>query len=237
MFGQIRPTTNQTLISSDKVGEVVDANDLEVVRGAWEKGAITQGAWPDLADGGMARATCIPVRFRHEVVAVVARVWSPTGGRRRGGLERAYLGIFEHLARMLVTGIYPFVAEEEIEDPPRVGDRVIVVDAAERVTFASPNAVSALHRAGVGSSYIGSTLGALGLGIDAVANAFSRRMPVVEEIERPGDATDRLPRDPAHRRRSRSSAARCSCETSPTSAAGTGSCSRRMRPSARSITG
>jgi two-component sensor histidine kinase len=189
VLGQMRPTTNQTLLPSDKVGEVVNATEIEVVREAWEKGAITQGAWPDLPDGTAARATCIPVRLRHDIVAVLARVWSPTGGRRRAQLERAYLGIFDGLAQMLVSGLYPFVAEEDVEDPPRVGDGVIVVNAAEEITFASPNAVSALHRMGVGSSYRGATLGSLGLETEAVTNAFRGRMPVVEEIERPGDAT------------------------------------------------
>ncbi|HWD24618.1 MAG TPA: sensor histidine kinase [Acidimicrobiales bacterium] len=189
ILGQMRPTTNQTLLPSDKVGEVIASTEIEVVRESWERGAITQGAWPDLPGGGPARATCIPVRLHHEVIAVLARVWSPTGGRRRAALERAYLGIFENLAQMLVNGLYPFVAEEDVEDPPRVGDGVIVVDASEKVTFASPNAVSALHRMGVGSSYVGATLGSLGLDTEAVTSSFSRRMPVVEEIERPGDAT------------------------------------------------
>jgi two-component sensor histidine kinase len=189
VFGQMRPTTNQTLLPSDKVGEVVDASEIAVVQDAWERGTIAQGAWSDLPDGTAARATCIPVRLGDEVIAIVARVWSPTGGRRRAALERAYLGIFEHLARMLLSGLYPFVAEEEVEDPPRVGDGVIVVDAAEQITFASPNAVSALHRIGVTSSYVGRTLGALGIETDAVKGAFARRTPVVEEVERPGDAT------------------------------------------------
>jgi two-component sensor histidine kinase len=188
VFGQMRPTTNQTLLPSDRVGEIVAASQIAVVQEAWQTGEIAQGAWPDLPDGGTPRATGIPVRLHHEVIAVLARVWSPTGGRRRAALERAYLGIFEHLAKMLLSGLYPFVAEEEVEDPPRVGDGVIVVDASEQITFASPNAVSALHRMGVESTYVGSKLSELGFDTDAVTRAFGRKVPVVEEVER-DDAT------------------------------------------------
>ena len=81
------------------------------------------------------------------------------------------------------------LAEEEVEDPPRVGDGVIVLDAAQRVEFASPNAVNAFHRMGVIAATRGASLSELGLETDAVANSYSLRMPVVEEVERRPDVT------------------------------------------------
>ena len=189
VLGQMRPTTNQTLLQSDLVGDVVAAVEVPAVVDAWRLGTIVTGAEWSLRGSGPASASCIPVRFKGEVVGVLSRIWSPTGGRRRGRLESAYLQLFEGLARMVASGIYPFLAEEEVEDPPRVGDGVIVLDAAQRVEFASPNAVNAFHRMGVIAATRGASLSELGLETDAVANSYSLRMPVVEEVERRPDVT------------------------------------------------
>ena len=185
VLGQMRPTTNQTLFQSDQVGDIVAAGEVPLVRDAWERATITTGEWASADASASTRVTCIPVRFKGEVVGVLSRVWSPTAGRQRGRLERAYLQIFESLANMVAAGLYPFLAEEEAEDPPRVGDGVIVLDAAQRIQFASPNAVNAFHRMGV----IPITGGELGFAPETVANAFSLRMPIVEEFERRPDVT------------------------------------------------
>jgi two-component sensor histidine kinase len=185
VLGQMRPTTNQTLFQSDQVGDLVAASSVPLVREAWERATITTGEWNGANASASTRVTCIPVRFKGEVVGVMCRIWSPTAGRQRGRLERAYLQIFESLARMVAAGIYPFLAEEEAEDPPRVGDGVIVLDATQRVQFASPNAINAFHRMGV----VAVTGGELGFAPETVASAFALRMPIVEEIERRPDVT------------------------------------------------
>ena len=51
---------------------------------------------------------------------------------------------------MVADGSFPFDLDEvETESAPRVGDGVILIDAETRVKFASPNAVSLLHRLGI----------------------------------------------------------------------------------------
>ena len=51
---------------------------------------------------------------------------------------------------MIAEGTFPFAREEiELETSPRVGDGVIVIDDETRVRFASPNAVSSMHRMGI----------------------------------------------------------------------------------------
>jgi two-component sensor histidine kinase len=72
---------------------------------------------------------------------------------------------------------------------PRVGDGVIVLDAATRVRYASPNAVSALHRVGVSANAIGQTLAELGVAETAARNAYERKEPVIEEIEQTTEVT------------------------------------------------
>jgi two-component sensor histidine kinase len=59
-----------------------------------------------------------------------------------------------------------------------------VLDENRRVTFASPNAVNALHRMGIVSQIVGSGLEALEDETHAVSRAFTGRLPVIEEIER-----------------------------------------------------
>ena len=73
-----------------------------------------------------------------------------TLARRSGELERTYFDVFDRFARMIADGTFPFDVDEiEMESAPRVGDGVIVIDAETRVQFASPNAVSSLHRMGI----------------------------------------------------------------------------------------
>jgi two-component sensor histidine kinase len=68
-----------------------------------------------------------------------------------------------------------------------VGDGVLVLDARERITFASPNAVNALHRASITSAIVGSSLAKLGLETSAVDEAFANKLPAIEEVERRPD--------------------------------------------------
>jgi two-component sensor histidine kinase len=184
VFGQMRPTTSQTLLQLDLVGQVVAADELPVAAAAWQRGEFTAERLEERAPGSV-RTSGIPVRFKGEVIAVLSRIWSPTGGRRTGGLERVYLQLFDRLAAMVASGIYPFLAEDEVmEEAPRAGDGVIVLDAEARITFASPNAVNALHRMGILAQIAGSTLEELGADSPAVKSAFEHQTPVIEELER-----------------------------------------------------
>jgi two-component sensor histidine kinase len=72
----------------------------------------------------------------------------------------------------------------EVESAPRVGDGVIVIDAEMRVGFASPNAVSSLHRMGIHTYAQGQVLADIGYDDAAPRGAMSTLLPVAEEIER-----------------------------------------------------
>ena len=185
VLGQMRPAGNQTLLQQDAVGRVIPTAELPLALDAWRSGSITTGEWPPAETEFPARASCIPVRYGQATVGVLVRLWSPSGGRRRLTLERAYLPIFGRLARMVHSGTFPFASEDEIvEDPPRVGDGVVVLDGDAKVTFASPNAVNALHRIGVVRSIVGSSFPDMGIDSSAVATALATALPAIEEIER-----------------------------------------------------
>ena len=188
VLGQVRPTTSQTLFDIDLVGQVVAAPELPLVVEALRTGAIAVGEQRSDSGEGHLRLECIPVRYSGRVLAVMCRVWSPTTARRRGSLEKTYLDLFERLSLMVTDGLFPFPDDEAPgEAAPRVGDGVFVVDDQGRITFASPNAVSALHRIGIMSAINGSTLAALGLETTIIKEAYAKRLPVIEEIERGSD--------------------------------------------------
>ncbi len=109
-------------------------------------------------------------------------------GRRPGQLERVYVEVFDRLARMIAQGTFPYPVDEIVTaETPRVGDGVLVLDASARVDYASPNAVSALHRLGVKSGIEGIRLDEVGLDQSAVSLAYESRLPVTKEI---GDGSD-----------------------------------------------
>jgi two-component sensor histidine kinase len=131
----------------------------------------------------------IPVRLEGEVIAVLTREAAPTLGRQPGELEAMYVEVFNRFAKMLTTGEFPFAAEDASEEAPRVGDGAVVLDRDGRVEYASPNAVSALHRIGVHANAEGMRLSELGLEDVAVRTSFAIGAPVTEEIERGPEVT------------------------------------------------
>jgi two-component system, sensor histidine kinase PdtaS len=185
ILGQVRPTTGQTLYPMDLVGSVVDEVARPLVARALRKGEIVEGDAPVLGSTERVRVQCIPVRFDDEVIAVVTRETRPTLGRQLGELEHHYLALFDRFAHMIGEGTFPFRQDDdEYEDAPRVGDGVIFLDHDMRVRFASPNAVSAMHRMGIHSYATGLYLSEMGFEQDAVDIALHLRLPVTEEIER-----------------------------------------------------
>jgi two-component sensor histidine kinase len=189
VLGQVRPTTGQTLYPIDMVGTVVDEVERPVVTRAWRVGDIVEGDAAVLGSKERARVQCIPVRHRGTMIGLVTRETATTTGRRQGDLERFYLEVFDHFARMIAEGSFPFGRDEvEFEDAPRVADGLIVLDADSRIRFASPNAVSSLHRMGIHAYTSELPLADIGFDQDAVDTALRARLPVIEEIER-GDTS------------------------------------------------
>jgi two-component sensor histidine kinase len=183
ILAQIRPTTSQTLYQEDQVGRIVGTADRPVVARAWQLGQIIDGE-VSINRGERARVQCIPIRRKDALVAILARESAASVGRRPGELERVYVEIFDRFARMMTTGEFPFPVEEVAsEEAPRVGDGVLLLDSAARVEYASPNAVSALHRMGVHTNAEGVRLAALGIDEVPVKAAFATGLPATEDVE------------------------------------------------------
>ena len=189
VVGQIRPTTNQTLYRNDFVGTVIEEAERPLVGRAVRSGEIVKGEMKLSAQHERVSVLAIPVRSEGKVIAVVTRESAPTIGRQSGELEAMYVEVFHRFARMLTTGEFPFGAEDASEEAPRVGDGAVVLDQDGRVEYASPNAVSALHRIGVHANAEGMKLSELGLEEVAVRTSFAIGAPVTEEIERGPEVT------------------------------------------------
>ena len=179
------PVTGQTNYPQDLVGTVVDEVERPLYARCWRSGDIVRGDTAALGSKDRVRVQVIPVRSDDRLIGLVTREESMTLARRSGELERTYFDVFDRFARMIADGTFPFdVDEVEMESAPRVGDGVIVIDAETRVKFASPNAVSSLHRMGIHAYAQSQRLIDVGFDDTAARSAMLLHLPVAEEIER-----------------------------------------------------
>ncbi len=186
VIGQIRPTTGRTLYRDDHIGLCVAASERPLVSEAFARGVIVTGEGLRVPGDRRARITAVPVTFDDVTIAVMSSEVTPrfTDIRDPGELERTYIATFGRLARMVAAGLFPYRdADIADEEAPRVGDGLFLTDDTTRIGFASPNAVSALHRIGVGGNVQGRRVRDLDLGPDVVGRAMSGGIPVVGEVE------------------------------------------------------
>ena len=190
VVAQVRAATGQTLYETDLVGLTADLDKAAMIAQAFTTQKVVTGEVRVVSQVEPVSLMAIPVRCDDRVIAVLTREWSTRSGRKPGQLERTYLAIFDDFTKMISTGLFPFegrVADATVA--PRVGDGVIVLDADARVRYASPNAVSAMHRVGVNTNAVGQSLAELGVAQTAARNAYERREPVVEEFEQTSEVT------------------------------------------------
>ncbi len=184
VVAQVRPTTTQTLHPDDLVGRFVRLGDHPEVAAGLDGSSGTGGYTLDDPARTVGRAV-VPVRFGTEVVAVLVADWDEVRVAAGSTLETSYRSVFERLLAMVASGRFPYADERlEGEESPRVGDGVILLDAAESVRWASPNATSALHRIGMHVRSEGRTLADLGFPADLVRTAFRLGVPMTDELER-----------------------------------------------------
>ncbi len=185
VVGHVRPSTTQTLYRHDLIGETLVESERPLVARSMRLEEIIEGEITVEAIRERVRVLCIPVRREGRTIAVLARESTPSVGRSPGELERTYVDIFNRFARMIATGDFPYPTEgSDSKESPRVGDGAVVLDRSMSVEYASPNAVSALHRMGVHANTEGMRLGELGLDDEPVRDAFTVARPVTQEVER-----------------------------------------------------
>lgn len=188
VLAQVRPATAQTSIPDDLVGTNGTPEEISFVAQGFlsEMLVFRESISPD--GGEWIVSQCIPVRRAGKVIAMLDRRHITSSRLVHGELERTYIRLFEQFAKMISDGEFPFEGTD-IEEAPRVGDGVLVLDASKIITFMSPNAASALHRLGLHLIRTGDLFDQTGLEFSAPDRAFQSHRPVIEEIEHRADVT------------------------------------------------
>ena len=173
----MRPTTGPTSFPDDVVGSQVGPEERPVFDAARAGRRIHRESDPDWTSGVPVRAEAIPVTRDSRVIAVIERSTNLNGARTPSRLELTYLAGADDLARMISEGTFPYPGHDTtLVRSPRVGDGMLRLDAAGRVTYASPNAQSAYRRLGLTADLIGSELGS------ATAQLAASGEPVDESL-------------------------------------------------------
>jgi two-component system, sensor histidine kinase PdtaS len=156
----VRPTTGPTVFFDDIVGQRLDRGRRPLLEQAFGGLRILRERDPEWRDDMPIRAEAIPVVNRGRALAVLTRHTNLATLRTPSRLELTYLEIAEALARMIAAGEFPTPGAPtgERRGAPRVGDGVMRLDADGTVNYASPNAVSAIHRLGHVGDVIGASL-------------------------------------------------------------------------------
>ena len=159
---QLRPLTSQTLYEQDMVGARVTESEQPMVERAFREGRIWSQDEPVLMDGVPVRLDAVPVCLGDRIIAVLTKEGSPAISRRPGVLEEKYLGAADDISRMISEGTFPFT-HAPLGEWPRVGEGLFLLNRRGRIEWASPNALSSLHRLGVAYNVEGTNLDDLGL--------------------------------------------------------------------------
>lgn len=174
----VRPTTGIGVFTEDLVGAPIAAVRARMVHSAFTGRTIVRAGQTVWRDDMPVREEAIPVVRDDHVAAVLTRHTNLASMRTPSRLEVTYLATADHLARMIAEGSFPQdePATELRRGTPRVGDGVLRLDADGVVTYASPNAVSAVHRLGYDGDVIGVRLAT------TVHHLLPRRSPADEDL-------------------------------------------------------
>ena len=153
---QMRPTTGPTAYVDDLVGAFVPKGRRPLLDSAHEQQRVAREGDPEWRDDIPVRVEAIPVRRGDRILGVIARNTNLLGVRTPSRLELSYLQTATDLTQMIANGHFPFPGQRsDHADSPRVGDGFVRVDAAGKVTYASPNALSVYRRLGLAADLTG----------------------------------------------------------------------------------
>ena len=152
----VRPSTGATVYYDDVVGAKLPRGRRLQLDRAYDLMRICRERDPEWRDDIPVRVEAIPVRRGDRILGIIARNTNLLGVRTPSRLELSYLQTATDLTQMIAAGHFPFPGERsDHADSPRVGDGFLRIDAAGRVTYASPNALSVYRRLGLAADLTG----------------------------------------------------------------------------------
>jgi two-component system, sensor histidine kinase PdtaS len=161
-LAQIRPVTAPTAIPDDVVGSVRPAGARPFLDVAKQERRICREGDPEWTTGVPVRHETIPVTAEGRVIAVIERSTNLSAARTPSRMDLAYLRAADDLAQMLAAGMFPRPGEQPtLVRSPRVGDGLLRLGRSGKVTYASPNGLSAYRRLGLTADLVGAELGPL----------------------------------------------------------------------------
>jgi len=161
-LAQMRPTTGPTAFPDDIVASVLPPGDRPFLDAARRDRRICREGDPEWSRGVPVRHETIPVVNDDRVIAVIQRSTNLSSARTPSRLDIAYLKAADDLAQMVTTGLFPYAGDEPaLVRSPRVGDGLLRLSRSGKVTYASPNALSAYRRLGLTADLAGQELGPL----------------------------------------------------------------------------
>ena len=162
VLAQMRPTTGPTTFHDDAVGTRAAIGERPFVDAAHAEQRICREGDPEWTQGVPVRRESIPVTRRGRVIAVIERSTNLSSARTPSRLELTYLKGADDLAQMVASGMFPHPGEQPaLVRSPRVGDGLLRLGRSGKVSYASPNALSAYRRLGLSADLVGAELGPL----------------------------------------------------------------------------
>ncbi|MDQ1293256.1 MAG: two-component system, sensor histidine kinase PdtaS [Actinomycetota bacterium] len=176
-----RPSTGATVYYDDVVGLRAGPGRRVQVERAWESRRICRQRDPEWHDDVPVRQEAIPVIRAGRTLAVVARHTNLAAARTPSRLELTYLQCADDLARMIATGDFPYADAPTgpRRGAPRVGDGLLRLDREGRITYASPNALSALHRLGYVGELVDQSLAEISTPLLDTTGPVDESLPLV----------------------------------------------------------
>jgi len=156
----VRPTTGPMVFFDDVVGRRPDQGRRPLLDQAFGELRIVRDRNPEWRDDMPIREEAIPVVCEGRGLGVLTRHTNLATLRTPSRLELTYRASADALARMIAGGEFPTpdAPTGQRRGAPRVGDGVMRLDADGTVSYASPNAVSAIHRLGHVGDVTGTSL-------------------------------------------------------------------------------
>ncbi len=187
-LAQVRPTTGPTALPQDIVGTVRAHGAQPLLAAAVTERRICREGDPEWRRGVPVRHETIPVCRDGSAIAVIERSTNLEPARTPSRMDLAF-------AQMIAAGLFPCPASAPANlHSPRVNDGMLRLGRSGRVSYASPNALSAYRRLGLTADLAGRELGPLtarlcasaGPRDDSLMLAASGRAHLETEIEANG---------------------------------------------------